>query len=141
MQAIDKLNHWTNTHDRGYLVDIVRVLFGVFLIYKGVEFARDPVLASSLLWPESDFAAPVVVGHIVVMTHLCGGLFLVFGFLTRIVALLLLPVLATGSVALLLNEAEASRVAAALAGLGLCLVFLVIGSGKGSADRGLHMHM
>ena len=141
MQAIDKMNRWTNAHDKGYLVDVVRVVFGVFLFYKGIQFGRDPELAANLVWPSSQFAVPMAVAHIVVMTHLCGGLLLVFGLLTRIVTAILWPILLMAVVVSLIDGLAAGTLLSALAGLFLCSLFLVLGPGKGSADKSLHMHM
>jgi uncharacterized membrane protein YphA (DoxX/SURF4 family) len=141
MQAIDKMNRWTNAHDRGYLVDIVRVVFGIFLFYKGVQFGRDPELAANLIWPSSQFAVPMAVSHLVVITHLSGGLLLVFGLLTRIVTAILWPILLMAVVVSFVDGLAAATLISALAGLFLCTAFLVLGPGKGSADKSLHMHM
>lgn len=141
MQAIDRLNRWTNSHDRGYVVDIVRVLFAIFLLYKGVTFGRDPSLAADLLAPAGAFAVPVVVSHLVVLTHLCGGVLLLIGLLTRLVMACLLPILLVAVGAHIVQGVAPLVMVTALISLVLCLGFLVIGSGKGSVDKGLHMHV
>jgi len=141
MQAIDKMNRWTNAHDRGFLIDVVRVLFGVFLFYKGVQFGRDPELAANLVWPSSEFAVPMAVSHLVVITHLAGGLLLAFGLLTRLVTAILWPILLMAVVVTLLKGLALSVFVSTLAGFFLCTLFLIVGPGKGSADKSLHMHM
>jgi uncharacterized membrane protein YphA (DoxX/SURF4 family) len=141
MHVIDRMNHWTNAHDPGYVVDAVRVLFAIFLLYKGVQFGREPALAASLLAPAGAFAVPVVVSHLVVLTHLCGGLLLALGLLTRLVMACLLPILLVAIATHLIQGVQPMVLLSALVSLALCLAFLVLGSGKGSVDKHLHMHV
>lgn len=140
MQTIDRMNHWTNNHDPGYVVEGVRVLFALFLLYKGVLFLQDPSRATQFVAPADAFAVPVVVSHLVILLHLCGGLLLALGLLTRLVMCFLVPVLAVATAVHLVQGGETVILVQAAVSLVLAVVFLVLGSGKGSLDAGLHMH-
>jgi len=140
MQAIDRLNNWTNAHDKGYVVDVVRVLFALFLLYKGVVFMRDPQLATELLAPAGAFAVPMTVGHLVIVAHLCGGLLLLLGLLTRLVMCFMVPILAVAAGVHIYQGAEALLMVQVLVSFALAAGFLVLGSGKASMDASLHMH-
>ena len=140
MQAIDKLNNWTNHHDPGYVVDAVRVLFALFLFYKGVVFMGEPALATEFLAPAGAFAVPMTVSHLVIVAHLCGGILLALGLLTRLVMCFFVPTLAFAVVVHSLQGEEPMILVQAAICLVLSIAFLVLGSGKGSVDKNLHMH-
>ncbi|MEN9825544.1 MAG: hypothetical protein RI953_1289 [Pseudomonadota bacterium] len=72
--------------------DVLRVLVGLVLLVVAVSFVEDGrVLEKLLSGPRLPFLA-FVLSHIVIAAHLAGGVMLMFGFLTRIAAMIQLPI-------------------------------------------------
>jgi putative oxidoreductase len=94
MNALQRLGHWGDMHHPRWM-DIVRVLLGIFLCYKGIEFLQDMSGTVNLLANNFSFGsfALLLLGHYIVFAHLLGGVLLVFGILTRFACLIQLPVL------------------------------------------------
>lgn len=93
---MDKLRRafaWLDEH-RDWCFDLLRVYLGLGLFVKGVLFASQPGLLAS--WMEASGrlrATPAMLDHYVITAHLCGGLMLAFGLLTRLAALAQIPIL------------------------------------------------
>ena len=141
MQSINRMNQWTNAHDPAYMLDIVRVCLGGFMFVKGLQFGGDAGYVATLINLNSDFFAPVLLSHFVILTHLGGGILLMAGLFTRLVTIAYLPILGGAVAANFLGEMHPATLVQASVCLVLCCVFLVLGSGKGSFDKSLHMHM
>ncbi len=94
MNVIQRLGHWGDTHHPRW-VDILRILLGVFLVYKGIEFLEDMSSMMNLLSSRFSFGSfsLLLLGHYVVFAHLLGGVLLVLGILTRFACIIQLPVL------------------------------------------------
>ncbi len=141
MQAINKMNNWTNAHDRGYLVDVLRVCFGIYLIIKAVQFGRDASAITGYANLGSEFFVPVLLSHAVIITHISGGILLLVGLLTRLVMVILLPIFLGAVVLGSVADVPTMYLVEAVISLILCFTFLTLGSGKGSVDKNLHMHI
>jgi uncharacterized membrane protein YphA (DoxX/SURF4 family) len=74
--------------------ECLRIYLGIGLFMKGALFAADPDLLASLTAEGRFDASAYVIAHYVVVAHLCGGAMLALGLLTRLAALVQLPVLA-----------------------------------------------
>ncbi|OIQ38394.1 MAG: DoxX family membrane protein [Bacteroidetes bacterium MedPE-SWsnd-G1] len=140
MKLIKKLNKWANSHAY-YPIDILRIALGVFLIYKGVFFFRNPSFLVELLneMQFDSFSALMWSVHYVGMFHFVGGLMLVFGLLTRLSLIVQLPIF-IGAVTLNFfgtihpqNLLESSLVFL------VSIFFILYGSGKHSMDYDLKM--
>ena len=130
---------WANSH-REYWLDCVRIYLGLGLFARGLllitnssaGFFNDLMQSSGVSWLTHGFLL-----HYVILAHFVGGLLLTIGFLTRIAALVQIPVL-IGAVFLvhrqegLLASTQSLEFSALV--LFLLLVFLVNGAGKLSLD-------
>ncbi len=94
MNLLQRLGHWGDRHHPRW-VDIVRILLGIFLCHKGIEFLQDMSSMISLLSNQFSFGSfsLLLLGHYIVFAHLLGGVLLVFGILTRFACLIQIPIL------------------------------------------------
>jgi putative oxidoreductase len=144
MNLIQKVEHWGDTHHPRWL-DILRMILGVLLFFKGVEFINNMNTLSALMG-RSHFLGSMslgVMGHYIIMAHLIGGFMVAFGLLTRVACLFQLPIL-LGAVIFVNAPAGVIPIdsswwlsLAILLGL---VFFLIEGGGPWSADKLLKNH-
>jgi len=126
------MEHWGDTHHPIWM-DFVRIVLGLFLLWKGVEFAENMNRLMSLMsnLPFGNFMM-ILLAHYVLFAHILGGVLLITGLLTRLACILQIPILL---VALFLNIFnQFSELSLSLLVLVLLVYFLVIGSGRWSLD-------
>ena len=136
MSTIEKIGVWGDKHHPKWM-DIVRVILGLFLIYKGIDFLMNMSTVNELLASTLSFEsfALMFVGHFVVFAHILGGILLVLGVLTRFACLIQIPILI---VAVIFINAKSdawrpySELAISIIVLLLLIYFLVIGNGPWS---------
>lgn len=94
MTLLQRIGHWGDTHHPKW-IDIIRILLGVFLFYKGIEFLEDMSTMTNMIASRISFNSfgLLLLGHLIVFAHLLGGVLLVFGMLTRFAALIQIPIL------------------------------------------------
>lgn len=74
--------------------DVMRMYLGVGLFVRGVLFLADTDQLNRLVATAGDYGAvSTAVVHYVALAHLAGGLFMALGLLTRIAAIVQIPVL------------------------------------------------
>ena len=74
--------------------DLVRIYLGVGLFIKAIYFIRErDYLTQTLEEAGNLWIVPAAVAHYVILAHLAGGISLALGFLTRVGALIQIPVL------------------------------------------------
>ena len=132
----DSLSAWADDH-RAEALDVVRVYLGVGLVVRGLVFLSDPSAYLDLLPnPREGALGSFAVLHYVGLAHVGGGLLLAAGLLTRLAALVQLPILA-GAAFLVHLPAGVTDQSFAFAALVLALlaVFAVWGGGPWSLDR------
>jgi len=79
---------------RDWFFDLVRIYLGIGLVVKAVYFMQNTDYLVSLADDAGNlWFVPAAVAHYVIGAHLIGGLFLAIGFVTRIGALVQIPVL------------------------------------------------
>ncbi|MFB6099086.1 MAG: DoxX family membrane protein, partial [Salinibacter sp.] len=127
---------WINEH-RAVAIDLVRIYLGVGLFVRGVLFAYQSQGVEVLVDLSQFSFASAALAHYVTFAHLLGGLLLAAGLLTRLAALVQIPVLA-GAVFLVhldqgLLAANQSLEFSALV-LFLLVVVFVFGPGTWAAD-------
>lgn len=92
MAQENNIGRWLDDN-REMAVEALRIYLGLGLILKGVQFILNKEQAAEYMslihFPFFEFFSI----HIVVLLHLAGGLFLTIGLLTRIAALIQVPVL------------------------------------------------
>ena len=91
--TIKQLTRWTDTH-RGEFIDFVRIYLGIGLFLKAIHFITDTDYLVKLISDAGDmWFAPAAISHVVILAHLVGGFLLAIGLLTRVAALIQIPVL------------------------------------------------
>ena len=93
MATTHRLIEWTDAH-RDVAFDLIRVYLGIGLFVRGWFFILDSSQLVNLLTASGDstFVSAAVV-HYVALAHFGGGLLLAIGLLTRVAALVQIPVL------------------------------------------------
>jgi uncharacterized membrane protein YphA (DoxX/SURF4 family) len=144
----NKLLHWARRH-REWDVDLLRIYLGIVLLVQGIIFISDTssIAGQTGIFGGGTFGqynyASFFVAHIIAITHLCGGLLLLLGLMTRIAALIQLPIL-FGAVFIVhfsagMFTADPSLKFAALV-LAALLVVFIHGPGMLSLDWYLRHH-
>lgn len=141
MITVKKLNKWTNSHNRYYLLDVLRLLLGGFIFYKGMHFMVDSQYITDLIAPGSDFFVFSVIAHYVALAHIAGGILIVLGLMTRIAVAFQIPIL-IGAVAVnFFGTMIPGNLIEASIALILSVFFLFAGSGKHSVDYMLKLQL
>src|SRR5690606_28976482 len=92
MNVVQKIGRWGDTHHPRWL-DILRVFLGIIIFAKGISFISDRDAVADLI-RQTNFQLSIWSAvHYVVFAHLVGGLFIVFGFQTRLAVLFQIPIL------------------------------------------------
>ena len=132
MNYIQRMEHWGDAHHPKWM-DFIRIALGIFLLWKGVEFADNMNKLMALMsdLPFGNFMM-IMLAHYVLFAHILGGVLLTTGLLTRFACVIQIPILL---VALFLNIFnQFSEISLSLLVLVLLIYFLVIGSGRWSLD-------
>lgn len=140
METILKLNRWANSHTNIF-TDMLRVLFGAFIFYKGIYFLEDTKYLYDLFRNVSGEGTYFLLVHYVALAHICGGLFIMMGLITRYCALVQLPILIGAVLINFVGAMNASNLLQASIGLICCIFFMIYGSGRHSVDHSLRLHV
>lgn len=141
MGFIHKFERWGDTH-HPKMLDIIRMLLGVFLVSKGYTFLNHlPFLRDLIIENKAISQSPELVTFIlyyVTYVHLVGGTLIFFGLSTRLAALFQLPIV-FGAVFFvnILSSFVNVELWLSILILALLLLFVVIGSGPLSLDENL----
>ena len=139
MKIIHKIENWGNNH-HPKILDLVRIVLGVFLVMKGVTFMRNaPFLRDLILQNQAFNLSPLQIAIIlnyVTYVHMVGGILIVLGLFTRISSLMQLPIV-IGAVFYvnILRSFINSELWLSIIVLSLLLLFMIIGSGPISLDN------
>jgi len=134
MNLVQRVEHWGDTHHPQWL-DIVRILLGVFLCYKGVEFLYNMGSMLSILSNKMAFGSfsSMLMSNYIAFAHILGGVLLIMGVLVRFACLLQIPIL-LGAIFFINMNPEMyrplSELTLSIAVLLLLCLFLVVGNGK-----------
>lgn len=139
MNLFQRLEKWGDAHHPKWL-DVVRIVLGIFLFLKGLEFINNMNSFADLM-SKSEFLASIsagIIAHIIVFAHLVGGLLIAFGLLTRFACLIQIPVV-LGAV-IFINAPEGilkphSDLWFSVIVLLMLVFFLIEGSGPISIDE------
>jgi putative oxidoreductase len=132
MNLVQRVEHWGDTHHPQWL-DIIRILLGVFLCYKGIDFLMNMSNMLSLLNNRMSFGAftLTLMSNYISFAHLLGGILLILGVLTRFACLIQIPIL-LGAVFFVNTSLYQpfSEVLLSILVLLLLILFLIVGNGK-----------
>ena len=137
MNYLQRIEHWGDTHHPKYL-DLLRIVLGIFLCLKGIEFARNSILLNELINRQVSFSSLLLLllGHYVIFAHIMGGFLLALGLLTRFACLIQIPILIGAIIFVKVDLTNHfSEMFLAVIVLALLVYFTVIGSGPWSLDR------
>lgn len=141
MKNVVRLNKWANAHTN-YAVDALRVATGLFLVYKGIQFATQAQYLVDILGSfGNSLGASLILVHYVAMSHLFGGVLIACGLLTRVALLAQLPILIGAVVVNFVGVMDPGNLAQASIVLLVALFFVFYGSGKHSVDYSLKMNV
>jgi len=138
MSTFQKAVRWLD-QNKDFALDFVRTYLGIGLFVRGILFMGDVGLSVEELMGSAELSyASAALMHYVTLAHLVGGAFLAIGLLTRIAALVQVPIL-FGAVFLVhlqggLLTADQSLEFAALV-LFLLVVVTLFGPGRWSVDH------
>lgn len=138
MGRIKTLNKWANAHTY-YVLDLLRVALGLFLILKGVAFMSDSEAMALVMNPYRELPGSMMIIHYVAAAHFVGGFFIIIGLLTRWSVALQLPILIGAILTNFLGAMILSNLIQAVIVLLICVFFMFYGSGKHSLDYYLKM--
>ena len=138
MENLKTLNKWANAHSY-YPIDILRILLGSFLFYKGVYFMSNLHALVDLYAPLQTYADGMIIVHYIASAHFVGGSLIVFGLLTRWAITAQLPILTGAILVNFLGDLDTVNLSLSILVIALCLFFLFFGSGKHSVDYYLKM--
>jgi uncharacterized membrane protein YphA (DoxX/SURF4 family) len=138
MNYAQRLELWGNRHHPKWL-DIVRIGLGIFLFIKGIELLYNNGFLIQQMNDRLSFNAfaLILLSHYVVFSHLLGGFLLALGLLTRVAALIQIPVL-LGAVIFINSSGDVfkpfSEFWLSIVVLLLLILFLIVGNGPWSFD-------
>lgn len=133
METVKSLNKWANAHTY-YSLDILRIIVGVFLFWKGVSFMTNTEYYNQLVEPIKSLGGGMLIVHYVMAAHIMGGVMIVFGLLTRWSIMAQIPILLGAFLVNFVGEMHLGNLILSLLLLAICVFFLFYGSGKHSAD-------
>ncbi|GJM30314.1 MAG: hypothetical protein DHS20C17_29490 [Cyclobacteriaceae bacterium] len=140
MDTIKRLNKWANSHT-SLPLDLLRILLGAFIFYKGMTFSVHTNYLYEILNPLDEWLGTVIIVHYVTMAHLAGGILIIIGLITRIAVLVQIPALIGAVLINFMGVMDATNLIAATIVLVACVFFLAYGSGRHSVDYVLKMQM
>ena len=92
LKSLIQLEKWGDSHHPAWL-DMLRVLLGIFLFFKGASFIADTEASSALIRGSYFNLWSVTIIHYVAFAHIFGGILIAIGCVTRIAIIFQLPVL------------------------------------------------
>jgi len=137
MNYLQRLEHWSDVHHFKWL-ELLRIALGVFLCYKGVEFAQTSSLMSLMSGqvPFNSFIL-ILLSHYILFAHIMGGFLIALGMLTRFACLIQIPILLGAIVFINLSPAalnQFSELSLSILTFLLLIYFSIAGSGPWSFD-------
>ncbi|XHR95986.1 DoxX family protein [Mucilaginibacter sp. UC70_90] len=96
MNLVHKIEHWGDTHHPKVL-DIVRIVLGVFLLVKGITFMENTSYLRGIITDQDVIdVSPdmlMILVYYVSFAHMVGGILIAMGILTRLGCIIQIPIL------------------------------------------------
>jgi len=140
MKTIVRMNKWANAHTSIGL-DVLRIALGIFLFWKGIQFAGQTRELAHLIAPNDKDASIMIIAHYIAMSHFAGGILVTVGLLTRLSIAFQWPVLIGAVIINFTGTMDVFALIQAVTALMVATFFLVVGSGKHSVDYTLKMNV
>jgi len=124
--------------NRDMAVEALRIYLGLGLIIKGVQFISDDELAAEFINQTTIPFVEYFSIHIVITVHIAGGVLLALGLITRVAALIQVPILFGAVFFVHLQQGlftKAQNLEFVILVLFLLLFFTVYGGGRLSLDE------
>jgi putative oxidoreductase len=137
MNYLQRLEIWGDHHHPKWL-DVLRIALGIFLCFKGIEFARNMHLVEEMMTRRTPFSGflLIILSHYILFAHIAGGFMLATGLLTRLACIIQIPVIIGAIIFVNASMLQPfSELVLSILILILLIYFLVIGSGPWSLDR------
>ena len=136
MKPFDAITDWADAHHPKWL-ELLRILLGVILFFKGLTFILDKQLTVQLLHDNNFEFLPLLIVHYVIIFQLAHSVLITVGLVTRWAALAQIPIVG-GAVWLIATNATFQPLGSDL-WLAVLLFFLLVfffiyGAGSFSAD-------
>lgn len=131
--SVKGLNKWANAHST-FWFDAIRIILGIFLIYKGGYFVSNSRDFEDLIAPVSNFMGGMLTFHYIAAAHIMGGIMIVFGLLTRWALIAQLPILVGAVLLNFIGDMNVANLIISLVTLAVSIFYTIYGSGKHSAD-------
>ena len=139
MNALNKFRRWGDTH-HPKMLDVIRMLVGLLLVAKGyvyfihAAYIRDLIIENKLINQSEDLISAII--FYTTYVQLVGGTMIFLGLLTRLAAILLLPIVFGATFFVnILNPFFNSELWLSVLVMALLILFIVIGSGPFSVDH------
>jgi uncharacterized membrane protein YphA (DoxX/SURF4 family) len=139
LTTFEKIDQWAE-QKRIYPLDVIRILFGVFIIWKGYQFGEKPEMIPVVMGRFSFIEIFLIV--YIVIVQIAAGILIMVGLITRAAIICLLPIL-TGAVVYSMRMPVGPAYTGegwAIICLLLSLAYLVYGSGVFSCDLYFRKH-
>lgn len=138
MNFIHRIEEWGDSHHPKFL-DLIRVLLGVFLFFKGLGFMENSSGLKTMIENQPDIAFSsgwlMALVNYVIFVHFVGGVLIALGLFTRFSALMQIPIVLGATIFInFLQSPFNTNLLTSITALVLLIVFAVIGSGKWSLE-------
>jgi uncharacterized membrane protein YphA (DoxX/SURF4 family) len=139
LTVFDKIDQWTEKR-KPYLIDLIRILFGIFIIWKGYQFGEKPETIPVVMGRFSFLEIFLIV--YIVIVQLAAGILIMVGLITRTAVICMLPIMlgaviySMRATVVLTYTGEAWAIICLL----LSLAYLAYGSGVFSCDLYFRKH-
>ena len=138
MDLVHKIEKWGDTH-HPVVLDVVRIVLGIFLLCKGVAFMENSTALSYLIGgtqiPIYRRRLLMALVYVVIFVHIVGGTLIALGTYTRLSSLIQIPIVFT-AVFFVDNFKSPlnTELWYSVAALVLLIMFTIFGSGPLSLD-------
>jgi len=139
MNLVHKIENWGDTH-HPKILDLVRIALGVFLLLKGIVFMENTAYLKNIIESQNVIdLSPIVLiilVYYVTFAHMVGGILIALGILTRLAAIIQIPIV-LGAVFLtgIFQEPINTMAWPSITALILLVLFTILGSGPISLDK------
>ena len=120
-------------------IDLLRIYIGIGLFLKGTQFIiQEETLSQWLTEAGHMLIIPSFIIHYIVIAHLCGGILLAAGLLTRFAAIIQIPIIIGAIFTVHLKEGlfqVSQNLEFTILLLFILILLSLCGSGKVSADH------